>query len=86
VQRAFVADFAPKDLRATAIGTFHTAIGLVALPGGYIAGLLWDKISPEATFIWGMALALIASLILLLVKPAEKEIIVVNQRNGTAII
>jgi MFS family permease len=72
VQRAFVADFAPKDLRATAIGTFHTAIGLVALPGGYIAGMLWDKISPEATFIFGLALALTASLILLFVKPAEK--------------
>ncbi len=72
VQRAFVADFAPKDLKATAIGTFHTAIGLVALPGGYIAGLLWDKISPEATFIYGLALALIASVILLFVKQTEK--------------
>ncbi|MBA7556591.1 Multidrug resistance protein MdtG [subsurface metagenome] len=52
-QRAFVVDLAPKHLKATALGTFHTAIGLVALPGGYIAGLLWDKISPETTFIYG---------------------------------
>jgi MFS family permease len=76
VQRALVADFAPADLKATAIGTFHTAIGLVALPGGYISGLLWDKISPEATFIYGLTLALIASLILLFIKPTDKPMMV----------
>jgi MFS family permease len=76
VQRALVAEFAPADLKATAIGTFHTAIGLVALPGGYIAGLLWDKISPEATFIYGLTLALIASLILLFIKPTGKQMMV----------
>jgi MFS family permease len=72
VQRAFVADFAPKDLMATAIGTFHTAIGLVALPGGYFAGLLWDKVSPEATFIYGFTLSLIATILVLFVK-SEKS-------------
>jgi MFS family permease len=59
-QRAFVVDLAPKHLKATALGTFHTAIGLVALPGGYIAGLLWDKISPETTFIYGLTLTIIS--------------------------
>jgi MFS family permease len=63
-QRAFVVDLAPEHLKATALGTFHAAIGLVALPGGYIAGLLWDKISPETTFIYGLALTII-SLVLL---------------------
>jgi MFS family permease len=56
-QRAFVVDLAPGHLKATALGTFHTAIGLVALPGGCIAGFLWDQISPEATFIYGLVLA-----------------------------
>lgn len=74
VQRAFVADFAPKNLRATAIGTFHTAIGLVALPGGYFAGLLWDKVNPEATFIYGFALSLIAASLLLFVKSEKNSI------------
>jgi len=73
VQRAFVCDFAPEHLRATALGTFHTAIGLVALPGGFIAGLLWDKISPEATFIYGLTLAIISTLLLLFVKPGTKS-------------
>ena len=39
-QRAFVVDLAPQHLKGTALGVFHTSIGLVALPGGYIAGLL----------------------------------------------
>lgn len=72
VQRAYIVDFAPEHLKATTLGSFHTAIGLVALPGGYIAGMLWDKISPEATFVYGLALAIISSLLLLLVKPKRE--------------
>jgi len=60
VGRAFVVDLAPGHLKATALGTFHTAIGLVALPGGYIAGLLWDQISPETTFVYGLTMAVIS--------------------------
>ncbi len=67
-QRAFVVDLAPKHLKATALGTFHTAIGLVALPGGYIAGLLWDKISPETTFIYGLTLTIISLILFTFVK------------------
>jgi len=36
VQRAFVVDLCPKELKATALGVFHTAIGIVALPAGYL--------------------------------------------------
>jgi len=71
-QRAFVVDLAPKHLKATALGTFHTATGLVALPGGFIAGLLWDKISPEATFIYGCVLAMISLLLFIFVKKDVK--------------
>ena len=67
-QRAFVVDLAPEHLKATALGTFHTAIGLVALPGGCIAGLLWDKISPETTFIYGLTLAVISLILFTFVK------------------
>ncbi|HJH27374.1 MAG TPA: MFS transporter, partial [Methanophagales archaeon] len=67
-QRAFVVDLAPEHLKATALGTFHAAIGLVALPGGYIAGLLWDKISPETTFIYGLTLAVISLILFTFIK------------------
>ena len=68
VQRAFVVDLAPERLKATALGTFHTAIGLVALPGGFIAGFLWDRVSPETTFIYGSALAIISIVLFTFVK------------------
>jgi len=67
-QRALVVDLAPQHLRGTALGVFHTAIGLVALPGGYIAGLLWDKVSPEATFGYGLILAIVSAVLLIFVK------------------
>ena len=72
VQRAFVVDLAPKNLKATALGTFHTAIGLVALPGGYIAGLLWDKINPEATFLYGFLLAILSIILFTFVKDKNR--------------
>lgn len=68
VQRAFVVDLAPKHLKGTALGTFHTAIGMVALPGGFIAGMLWDKINPETTFIYGLSLTMVSLLLFMFVK------------------
>lgn len=78
VQRAFVVDLAPKHLKATSLGTFHTATGLVALPGGFIAGLLWDKISPESTFAYGFALSIISMGLFIFVKDKTK---IVNLNN-----
>jgi MFS family permease len=52
-QRAFVSDLSREELRASALGTFHAVIGLVALPSSLIAGLLWQNIAPWATFIYG---------------------------------
>jgi len=78
VQRAFVADLAPKHLKATSLGTFYTSIGLIALPGGFIAGLLWDKISPESTFAYGFALSIISMGLFLFVKDKTK---IVNLNN-----
>jgi MFS family permease len=63
-QRALVADLAPPTLRATAMGAYHGAIALVALPGGYIAGSLWDSVAPHATFAFGAACAIAAALAL----------------------
>lgn len=65
VQRAFVVDLSPPDLKATSLGAFHTATGLAALPAGVISGLLWDTIGPEATFIYGFVLSFVAAALLL---------------------
>jgi hypothetical protein len=68
VQRAFVVDLSPPDLKATALGTFHTATGLAALPAGVITGLLWDTISPEMAFAYGFVLSIVAAASLLKLK------------------
>ena len=73
VQRAYVVDMAPKNLKATALGAFHTAVGLVALPGGFFAGYLWDKIGPEATFVYGIVLTIIAILLFMTIKEQNKD-------------
>ncbi len=68
VQRAFVVDMAPGHLKATALGTFHTTTGLMALPCGFIAGLLWDRISPESTFVFALVLSVISVFLFAFVK------------------
>lgn len=59
-QRAYIADLAPENLKATALGTYHTIIGLVALPANLLVGFLWQYTSPDAVFIYGSLVSLIA--------------------------
>ena len=68
VQRAYVVDLAPTELKATALGTFHTSIGLIALPGGLIGGLIWDIISPEATFFYALVFTISAIIMFMFIK------------------
>ena len=60
VFKAYVTDVVPSDLKATALGSFHTAVGLVMLPGGIIAGLLWDYVGHWATFAFGGVMAMVS--------------------------
>ena len=64
-ERALVSDLADSEYRATALGTYHTAIGLAALPSGIIAGFLWDAFSPGTTFLYGAVISMAAFLLLL---------------------
>jgi MFS family permease len=73
VQRAFVVDLAPSDLKGTALGTFHTATGIIALPAGFIAGILWDQISPQATFLFALGLALCSLLMFTFVRNTKQR-------------
>lgn len=64
VAKALVADIVPQEQRGTAYGYFNAAIGLAALPASLIAGVLWQYINPDAPFIFGAVLALLAGLLL----------------------
>lgn len=65
--RAFVADLVPEALRGTAYGSYHAAMGLVALPASLLAGLLWEGIGawagfgPSAPFAFAAGTALLAA-------------------------
>lgn len=65
VERALVADLAPAAARGTAFGWYNLAIGIGALPASVIGGVLWKTVSPAATFYFGAAMALAATLALL---------------------
>lgn len=64
-ERALVADFAPERLRGRAFGAFHAATGAAALPASILFGVLWSMIGPRATFLAGAAVALAATISLL---------------------
>ncbi len=68
-QRAFISDLATKDLRATALGTFHTMIGIMTLPASLIAGYLWN-LTPahNLTFLFGSAVSIVAVLLFVLLR------------------
>lgn len=57
VTRAFVADMVPRAKRGTAYGLYHGAIGISTLLASVIAGVLWEVVSPAATFYFGAAMA-----------------------------
>jgi len=66
VAKAFVADMVPADARGRAYGIYNTVVGLAALPASFIAGALWDRISPAAPFYYGAGISLVASLLLVM--------------------
>ena len=63
-QRAFVADLAPEEAKATALGAFHTSVGLASLPASVFAGFLWN-FSPSHTFTYGGILSSLALVLFL---------------------
>jgi MFS family permease len=57
---ALVADTAPMHLRGTAFGMFNLTTGLALLVASALAGALWDRLGPQATFLAGAAFTLLA--------------------------
>ena len=64
VERAFVAEVAPPDLKGTMLGLQSTLAGIALLPASVIAGLLWSY-GPAAPFFFGAGMSALAALILI---------------------
>jgi MFS family permease len=54
---ALVADTVPADLRGTGFGALNLVTGLATLAASIIAGALWDRLGPQATFLAGAGFA-----------------------------
>src|SRR3989344_3783360 len=73
VQKAYVAELAPKDYLASTIGGFQMLVGLVTLPGSLIAGILWDRLGMTAPFYFSLILTLVTVGLLSLIGEIEPE-------------
>ena len=62
VEKALVADIAPSNLRATAIGLHATLVGIGLLPASILAGILWNAFGPQAAFYFGSFMGIVASI------------------------
>jgi MFS family permease len=60
VEKAWVADLAPAGARGTAFGVYNAALGVGGLFSSLMFGVIWTRASPQAAFLTGAAVALVA--------------------------
>ena len=64
VERAFIAEIAPSELKGTMLGLQSTITGIALLPASLITGALWNAFGEVVPFVFGAVLSLAAALIL----------------------
>lgn len=64
VERAFIAEISPKEIKGTMLGLHATIVGIALLPASAIAGFLWNLFGAKIPFILGACMSLGAALIL----------------------
>ena len=64
VERAFIAEAAPPELKGTMLGLQSTVAGIALLPASVITGLLWNAFGPAVPFVFGAALSFTAAMVL----------------------
>lgn len=64
VEKALVADLAPKGLQGSAFGLFNMTAGIMLLPASIIFGNMYEAVSPLAAFSFSGGCAVIAALLL----------------------
>jgi len=60
VHPTYVTDLVPSGSRAYASGLFQSVFGVATFVASIVAGLLWDIVSPAATFGYGLVISVIA--------------------------
>ena len=67
-ERAWIGDLVPAELRGKSFGLYYLATGLFVLAGTAIFGGLYQSVSPRAAFFTGAAIAIAASLAVIVSK------------------
>ncbi len=65
VEKALVADLAPKGLSGTAFGWFNLVTGVMLFPASFIFGWIYEAGSPASAFVFSGSCALIAFFLML---------------------
>ncbi len=73
VERALIAEIAPKELKGTMLGLQSTVVGIALLPASVIAGFLWTGFGATVPFAFGSAMSFAAAIILLFFLKGKKE-------------
>jgi MFS family permease len=73
VQRTFVAELAPAQYRASALGGFQMVTGLCALPASLAAGLLWDRIGMLVPLFLSLGLTIVSTVMLIFVTEKQQQ-------------
>jgi MFS family permease len=74
VERAFISEISPKELKGTMLGLHSTIVGIALLPASIIAGFLWTAFDPAVPFALGAGLSLLAAVLLgLFLVPARQK-------------
>ncbi|WP_083991942.1 MFS transporter [Bradyrhizobium embrapense] len=68
-----IADSSPVSLRGTAYGYFNLLTGVAMLGSSVVAGALWDALGPAATFLSGLAFALLSLAGLLVIETKVRQ-------------
>ncbi|MBA7594618.1 hypothetical protein ES703_01563 [subsurface metagenome] len=66
--RAFIVDLSPEEKKATAIGIYHTTVGVIVFPASLLMGILWRYINPAFAFGFCGTIAFISAFLLFFVK------------------
>jgi MFS family permease len=60
-ERSLVGDAAPYGLRGTAFGVYHFIVGVFALPGAFLLGLIWQEMGSSAAFYTAAGITVVAA-------------------------
>ena len=71
--RSLIAGLVPRERRATAFGVYHGAVGAALLPASLAAGVLWERVGPQAPFALGSLFALAAAIAFVVLLPAGER-------------